>query len=512
MEKKKEIKKRHYIPRRFIIAILIALAETLAIIALFAFLCYRQHWLYIVSILIQAGVAISIACADENPDFKVPWILVVLLLPIVGYMLFFLFSKRKVTKRYIAKINYINQSLKKDDKNEMEAVYKADRLVYSQILEIRKMATTHLYNDTKTVYFPTGEEYFKSLLNDVKEARKFIFIEYFIIESGVFWDPILEVLKQKAKSGVEVKIIWDDIGCIKTLPGNYAKKLKDFNIDATPFYKLKGQANNEFNNRSHRKMFIIDGFRGYTGGINLADEYINARERFGYWKDVGMRLEGSAVNEMTKLFLMDFYSNKKEKISNPEKYYLPSLPSSSTAFVLPFGDGPRPLYQFTIGKTVIMNMLNGAHDYVYMTSPYLIIDSELTDAIKNAALRGVDVRIITPGIPDKKTVYLMTRSSYKSLIEAGVKIYEYTPGFIHAKTYISDDSLAMVGTINLDYRSLVHHFENGVILFKDPSIMKMKEDFLTSQSKSKCMNEVKLPNSIGKRIIRTIAKIFSPLL
>ena len=353
---------------------------------------------------------------------------------------------------------------------------------------------------------------FPHMLEDLKKAEKFIFLEYFIVEEGIFWNSILDVLKEKAQNGVEVRVVYDDIGCMSTLPGNYYKLLRSYGIKAVCFSRLKGQADNEFNNRSHRKIMVIDGKVGYTGGVNIADEYINEIERFGVWKDVGIRLEGEAVNQLTSIFLGDYELNVKTPVCDFEPYYNQSEDIDNNGYMIPFGDGPQPIYKHRVAKIMIMNMLNQAEDYVYMMSPYLIIDNELCQAMENAAMRGIDVRIITPHIPDKKVVFVMTRSYYKRLTEAGVKIYEYEPGFIHAKVYLSDDKYAIVGTINLDYRSLVHHFENGVWLYKHQVIREIREDMDSTMGQSILMTGKLLEENLPNRLTRALVKVLSPLL
>ncbi|MDE5592792.1 MAG: cardiolipin synthase, partial [Clostridiales bacterium] len=319
-----------------------------------------------------------------------------------------------------------------------------------------------------------------------------------------------EILKQKAASGVEVRVVYDDIGCMMTLPGSYYKQLRKMGIKAVPFSRLRGQANNEFNNRSHRKITVIDGKVGYTGGVNIADEYINRIQKFGHWKDVGLRLQGEAVNELTRLFLIDYGISDKHADDNFADYFRYEQ-CEQDGYCIPFGDGPKPVYDRHVAKSVILNMLNQAKRYVYITTPYLIIDSELIEALENAAIRGIDVRIITPHIPDKKLVFLMTRSHYNRLMTAGVKIYEYESGFVHAKTYISDDETAMVGTVNMDYRSLVHHFENGVWIYKHSVIGDIKNDFLATLDKSIQFELGMIKENMFQRFIRAMAKVFSPL-
>ncbi|MGN0701530.1 MAG: phosphatidylserine/phosphatidylglycerophosphate/cardiolipin synthase family protein, partial [Oscillospiraceae bacterium] len=322
----------------------------------------------------------------------------------------------------------------------------------------------------------------------------------------------LEILKEKAAQGVEVRVVYDDVGCMLTLPGDYYKTLQSCGIKAVRFSPLKGQADNEFNNRSHRKIMVIDGKVGYTGGVNIADEYINEKKLFGKWKDVGIRLEGEAVNQLTSIFLGDYELNVKTPVEDFSLYFTKGNSLPDNGYIVPFGDGPSPLYKHRVAKIMIMNMLNQAQNYVYMMSPYLIIDNELCQAMENAAMRGVDVRIITPHIPDKKIIFMMTQSYYKRLTEAGVRIYEYEPGFVHAKVYLSDDEYGIVGTINLDYRSLVHHFENGVWLYKHDVLTEIKDDIYATMGQSIEMNSGNIKDNILQRLIRSLVKILSPML
>ncbi|MBO5022519.1 MAG: cardiolipin synthase [Clostridia bacterium] len=507
-----EEKEINYIPVRYIVAFAITLFEVLAIIGVMVALCIFVPYFYIAVGITTFAVIIKIIASDDNPDYKIPWILFVLIIPVVGLMLYFIFGSRKIKKKYTKRLKDLKDlSYKKDDEGLLKQIEKENPIAHSQAKILINSADTHLFCNTQQKYFPSGEEYCQSMIEDLRKAKKFIYLEYFIIEEGKFWNSILDILKEKAKQGLDVKVVFDDIGCMSTLSGNYAKQLKKFGIDATPFSRMKGQADNEFNNRNHRKITVIDGIIGYTGGINIADEYINEKERFGHWKDVGIKIVGEAVWELTKLFLIDFGINLKRPIHLPENLY-PLGHTSANGCVIPFGDGPKPLYQRRVGKTIIQSMLTTATKYVYITTPYLIIDNELCTSIENAALRGVDVRIIVPHIPDKKIVFNMTKSFYKRLIECGVKIYEYQPGFIHAKTYLADDNFAIIGTINLDYRSLVHHFENGIWLYNCDCIQNLKEDVLNTINKSIKITPKMLKTNIFNRIFRSLVKIFAPML
>lgn len=503
----------NYIPVRYILAIIITVLEIASIIGIVIALCYYVPYFYIAAWITEIACIIRIIASDDNPDYKVPWLLFVMILPIAGFMLYFLFYSRTLKRKYIKRLKELkNSTYHKDDTTLLAKLDKENPQARSQAQMLCNIAESHLFTNTKQTYFPLGEDMHKRLLEDLEKAEKFIFMEYFIVEEGIFWNSILDILKKKASQGVDVKVVYDDIGCMMTLPGNYSKILKSYGIETTPFSRLKGNADSEFNNRSHRKITVIDGKVGYTGGINLADEYINAIVKHGHWKDTAIRLEGEAVWELTKLFLIDFGINIK-KMPNVVADYFPAQPEiTQNGYVIPFGDGPHPLYNHRVGKSVIQNMLNSATRYVYMTSPYLIIDNDLCQSIENAALRGVEVKIIVPHIPDKKLVFGMTQSFYKRLMDAGVKIYEYEPGFVHAKSYLADDEYAMIGTINLDYRSLVHHFENGVWMYHCESIKALKNDIDATLKKSIHVTPELLKTSLFQRFIRSVVRIFAPLL
>ncbi|MBR1983410.1 MAG: cardiolipin synthase [Clostridia bacterium] len=501
-----------YIPLRYILAFLITLVEVSAIIGIVIVMCLYVPYFYILAYLTEMGCVLKIISSDNNPDYKVPWLLVVLILPVIGFMLYFIFSSRTLKKKYVKKIQSLDKfGFDKDDTLLFNKINSEDDNAYRQAKMATNISGCHLYNNTSVKYFPSGEEYFESLLVDLKNAEKFIFVDYFIIEEGKFFDSVLEVLKEKAKLGVEVKMVYDDIGCMKTLPANFQKHMNVYGIQAVPFSRLKGGADSEFNNRNHRKITVIDGKIGYTGGINLADEYINHVKRFGHWKDSGVRLEGQAVWELTKLFVFDFGINVKQNLEFKNCLY-PEISKTENGYVIPFGDGPNPIYDRNVGKCVIQNMLANASKYAYFTTPYLIMDNDLCNSIESASLRGVDVRIIVPHIPDKKIVFGITKSFYSRLLKAGVKIYQYTPGFIHAKNYLVDDVYGLVGTINLDYRSLVHHFENGVWMYKTTCLKDLKSDILkTLEVSQEITADTNKPNLLV-RFFRSIVRIFAPLL
>ena len=486
--------------------------EVCAVVAITVALCYYVPYFYIAAWLTEIFCVLSIISSDNNPEYKVPWLLVVLLVPVAGFMLYFMFYSRKLSKKMIKRLDLLKANdYSFDDSDAFSHLRSDDRHAASQALQIKSGAGSHLFDGGIQEYYPLGKDKHKRLLSDLRSAEKFIFLEYFIIEEGVFWNSILEILKEKARSGVEVRVIYDDVGCMMTLPGDYFKTLKEYGINALPFSPLRGNADGEFNNRNHRKIAVIDGRIGYTGGINLADEYIGEIEKFGFWKDVAMRIEGKAVWELTRIFLTDFGMSVSRLPEARHNYYPDNLPLGK-GYVMPFGDGPEPLYNVRVGKSVISSMLDSATDYVYITTPYLIIDNDLCCRIESAARRGVDVRIIVPHIPDRKLVFELTQSFYRRLLLAGVRIFEYKPGFIHAKTYVADGRYAMVGTINLDYRSLVHHFECGIWMYGTDIINDIRADIENTLSRSieikKEDTAVSLPRQLLRKMLRAFATLF----
>ena len=510
---RKQVEREYsYIPFRYILAVLITLFEVLAVIGIVTALCYYVPYFYLAAWATEIFCVIRIIASDDNPDYKVPWLLFVLIIPVAGFMLYFMFYSRTLQNRFIKRLDTLkSQGYQYDDSAQIAKLQDENPIVALQAKMLCSIGETHLFTDTKQEYFPLGEDMHQRLLQDLDTAEKFIYMEYFIIEEGKFWNSILDILKRKAAEGVEVKVLYDDIGCMMTLPGDYHKTLKAYGIEATPFSRLKGNADSEFNNRSHRKITVIDGKVGYTGGVNIADEYINEIVKYGHWKDTAIRLEGEAVRELTKLFLVDFGINVRKMPDIRDDLY-PKTEVKEHGYVVPFGDGPHPLYNRRVGKSVIQNMLSGATRYMWMTTPYLIIDNDLSQSIENAALRGVDVRIIVPHIPDKKLVFGMTQSFYHRLMAAGVRIYEYEPGFIHAKSYLADDNQAMIGTINLDYRSLVHHFENGVWMYDCESIKDLKSDMEDTLGKCIEVTPDMLKTNLLQRFIRAVVRIFAPML
>ena len=468
------------------------------------------YWLFIA---LSVVAALLIVGSRMEPAYKIAWLLLVLPFPVFGGVFYLLMGGGHISKRTQARMRRITEQAEENLRDD----FKADDLLplgedaASQARYLENFAHCPAYTNTETEYFPLGDLAFPRMLEELRKARRYIFLEYFILQPGLFWDSILDILKEKAAQGVEVRLIYDDMGCMFTLPRDYNEQMTRYGIQCRVFNRFVPVMSLRFNNRDHRKYLIVDGKVGFTGGINLADEYINYRERFGHWKDSVILLEGDAVWSMTVMFLTmwDHCSGQEEDFScfHPE----PAPVRPWTGYVQPYTD--TPLDRETVGQAVYLNMIAKARKYIYITTPYLVIDVATNTALCNAAKSGVDVCIITPHVPDKRYVFEVTRAHYPPLLEAGVHIYEYTPGFIHAKNFVVDDRFATVGTVNLDYRSLFLHFEDGVWLCEAPCIEDIRKDF---------ENTLKVCQRISLRqrryfnpvvqLYRNILRIFAPLM
>lgn len=367
-----------------------------------------------------------------------------------------------------------------------------------------------LFDRTAVTYFPLGECKWEEMLRQLEQAEHFIFMEYFIVDEGLMWGKILEILARKAKSGVDVRVMYDGTCEFSTLPHDYPKRLKELGIQCKMFSPVTPFLSTHYNYRDHRKILVIDGHTAFNGGVNLADEYINHIEKYGHWKDTAVMLKGEAVRSFTLMFLQMWNVDEKEPVF-PERIPKPSIPDSYSGFVIPYGD--CPLDDNKLGEMVYIDLLNRATRYVHIMTPYLILDGEMETALKYAAQRGVDVKIILPGIPDKVIPYALAKTHYKSLIRSGVKIYEYTPGFVHAKVFIRDDLEAVVGTINLDYRSLYHHFECAAYLRDVRCLPDIERDFLRTLNACRPVSEESIrQEKLSLKLAGYLAKVIAPLL
>ena len=494
------------------IGIILLLIQVAAVVLLVLFL--NQYFIFFQIASLLLGIIVFFICVNrqENPEYKIPWLFLILALPIFGTLFYIMFSQnhanKKTRKLYKEAGEALYPYIVNNEDNEKVYEYMGDYQGLARYLKNTSKLGGQLNNDIN--FYPVGELMWKDMLEALESAKKFILMEYFIVDPGHMWDSIHEILVRKAKEGVKVHLVYDDLGTMTMLKSGYYKTLRKEGIDAHKFNPFVPVVSAVYNNRSHRKIMVIDGEIGFTGGINIGDEYINENDRLGHWKDTGLRIKGSAVNTLTALFFFDFIVAKRQ-IPDFE-FYFNKNPQvfKQEGVIVPFGDGPKPLYKEQIGEENFINILGRAKRYCYITTPYLIIDHHLTHALTDAARRGVDVRIITPHIPDKKMVFCLTRSSYKVLREAGVKVYEYTPGFIHAKMLVSDDDVGFVGTINLDYRSLTHHYECGALLYKTPCLKDIRKDFDHIFEISTLIDD-NFKLSFGAKFINAILSVFRAL-
>ena len=495
-------------------SLIIMILEIILVFGLFFYLgeITPLIWQILVG-LMSVFTILSIVNRSMAPDSKVTWLLFANI-PVVGPLIYLMFGERRLSKKEVQQLdNMAAMKFRESNSRELRQELKErDKVAYGLVKSILTMDhNADIYDESQSTFYPSGQAAYEQMLKDLRQAKRFIFLEYYIIEDGIMWQGILDILKEKLAQGLEIKVLYDDIGCMATLPGNYTKKLQELGIEAYRFNRVIPRLTVAYNNRSHRKIMVIDGQIAYTGGINLADEYINAIERFGYWKDSALRMEGHAVKAMTRLFLMNWYVNGGGA-TDLDSYHLENTAVSTDGLYVPYGSGPKPMYKEQVGKAVYQNLINQATDFVYITTPYLIIDYDLMEDIRNAALRGVDVRIVTPYIPDKKLIQLITRGSYPSLLEAGVRIYEYSPGFIHSKQVLVDERFAVVGSINFDYRSLVHHYENAVLLYKTSSIKAIGADFQEIFAQSEEIKPHTIRTTWYQDLLREVVQLFAPML
>ena len=503
-----------FITQRVVITALLIVLQALL---LFGFIWKLDNYFvyfYAGSVLLSLLITLGIINSKSNPAYKIAWLIPILLFPVFGGLIYLLFGSDR-TGRYLRKKlqgigtemdNVIGEAHRRSGAEQLPPD------AANQSRYISHCAYCPPYQNTTTEYLPLGEVKFERMVEELKKAKHYIFLEYFIIQEGKMWNTILDILRQKAAEGVDVRVIYDDMGCIMILPTGYDRTLEQMGIKCRIFNPFVPILSSRFNTRDHRKICVIDGNVGFTGGINLADEYINAYEKHGHWKDTSILLKGEAVFNLTVMFLsmwdyLDGTIGKTDYI----RYYPTVWDENAKGYVQPFAD--NPLDDEAVGETVYLNLINKAKRYVYITTPYLILSSEMFTALTSAAKCGVDVRIITPHVPDKWYVHAVSRSHYQPLIEAGVKIYEYTPGFIHAKTFVVDDDYAVVGTINLDYRSLYLHFECAVWMYQTPSVAQVRDDFFKTQQISQ---EITLEEcrslSFPRRLGRSVLRVFAPLM
>lgn len=435
-------------------------------------------WFQLLSAL-SVLMSLFVITRDLNPAYKIGWMFLFIVIPIYGGLFYILFGTHKLNRRLRARVERLNLSFRKGMKDAL----------YSDLLPIRALETyspslarqaqyicsisgDQVYVNTQVDYFSSGEAWFEDVIIELQKAKSFIFMEFFILAEGQMWDLLLSILLERKKRGVRVCLMYDDVGSIFTTPSHYDRTLRNLGLEVIAFNPLRTHLNSRLNSRDHRKVVVIDGNIGYTGGMNIADEYINRKIKYGHWKDTAVKITGDAVWSLTQMFLQLW--SFSTGVTEQSALYRPTVTAKTDGFVQPFGD--NPLDSHNVAENAYIQVINMAKRYVYVTTPYLVLDNEMLTALKIAAQSGVDVRIVTPHIPDKKGVFAVTRTNYYQLLDAGVKIYEYTPGFIHAKMFVSDDHVAIIGTINMDYRSFYLHFENAVVLYGSSAIKHVYED------------------------------------
>lgn len=507
--------------RIFYISLMVLMQLTLFIVLLVNF---RKYYIYLFGInLIFVLISVFYIINDNiNPSFKISWILISTGIPILGWAVYFIFGERRLLKAIRKRMKSISFNM--NDSMDLTREYKIknpmeyDINSYTIAKYINVSTGSPLFFNTGTEYFKSGEDSYEKYLEDLKSAKSFIFMEYFIVSEGIFLDSIINILKEKVEEGVDVRFIVDDVGSMLTLPDSKIAEFRQMGIKVVEFNPIRSILLPKHNNRTHRKMTIIDGNVAYTGGINIADEYLNLIERFGYWKDSVLRIEGPGVAAFINMFMIvwNYYSEDLIDSDVFDKYidnkdYIDFLSiDSKLGMVIPFMESPLTE---SATENIYLNMIRRANKSVYITTPYLIITWEMENALISAAKSGVDVVLITPRVPDKKYAHLLTRSFYKRLVENGVKIYEYLPGFIHAKNFVCDDEYAIVGSINLDYRSLYLHFECGVWMYKTPVIEDIKRDFEETLKESELITkEWVRSRGLFTRFIQGFLKFFAPFM
>jgi len=496
---------------RMLLLALAILAQIIVLILIVGYSAKYSELVYDILRLASIILVISVINEHNNPRFLITWVAIIGIFPLIGPVAYLLLANRKVSKdlsgatfktmndhdNLLKRINDVNYNLNTNYKNQFNFVENTTSYVYN--------------NNTSGHYYPCGDDFFIDFFKDLKAAEHFIFLEFFIVSDGEIWNKTKKILIEKAQSGLKVVLNCDDFGSSTLMTKNLVKELEENNISVALFNKLRPRILVTMNNRNHRKLIVVDNKVAYTGGCNLADEYANKIERFGHWRDSMLRIEGRAVWNITVMFLQIYNAINNQEYLEYEDYHLTYDKIENSSLYLPFSDSPND--NENVGRNVHLNMINSASKYLYISTPYLVLDYSLETALINARKKGVDVRILTPHIPDKFYVFALTRKGYKVLLDNGIKIYEYEPGFNHAKDILCDDEIGLVGTVNTDYRSYFMHFEDGV-LFNDPKVIKeMKKSFNDGFSKSIEIDVAYLEKAnIFVKIFRSLMVLLAPLM
>ena len=468
-------------------------------------------YIYLGLSILSVWVLLYLISRRQEACYKILWILLVMLMPIPATLAYLMVGDRRTA---LAITKYVDKA--KKDMPELSEINPAaipceeryDERISKSLQYITNLSGFPINVCESAQYYPIGEECWKAMLEEIKKAEKFIFLEYFIVEDGKMWSAMCELFEQKIKAGVDVRFIYDDLGSLATFGKSDDDKLTRMGMNWISFNEVKF-IHGSLNNRTHRKMLIIDGKVAFSGGVNLADEYINEMVKFGHWKDIGFKITGPSVENYLHMFVQFWNAFSKDKISNEVFDLVPKESVAMDGGVLSYYDSPAN--RDPVSNNFYIEMLGNAKDYAWFYTPYLMLGDTLLDAFVRAAKRGVDVRIIMPGIPDKKLVFRMSRSFYGTLLEAGVKIYEYTPGFVHAKASLYDDEICTIGTVNLDYRSLYLHFENNSVFWKSSILDELKKDYLDTLSKCNQISEKDIKKGFLGKLLDEILRIVVPL-
>ncbi len=511
---------------RYAISALVILLYFVVVALLVVYSAASYVYFAVASFVIDVFIILSLVNRETNPEFKVTWLIIVMLFPLFGAFLYLIFYSRRTSYREAKRLGGITDTIAHFEDGDgggdpsslgsLDELSKISKGYSGQALSLLRLdKLSRIYRGSSLKYYQSGEEMFLDMKDAMRAAQKYIFLEYFIVAEGEMWSEIFDILAERQRAGVEIKMLYDDIGSMSTVGASFDKELRSLGIECYRFARVTPRVTSVHNNRDHRKILVVDGEVAFTGGVNIADEYIGKLERFGHWKDGGVRISGEAALGFVRQFLQ-LFDFTQGSISDYAAY-LTERPSAKRTegdggFYIPFGSGPYPVYERSVGKCIITDVINRAREYLYITTPYLVIDYDLTEALRSAALRGVDVRIITPGVPDKRLVKLMTKGSYRTLISSGVRIFEYSPGFIHEKMILADGICSIIGTINLDYRSLVHHYENALWIYASGELKSIRRGFMTTLRQSREIDKDEARLKLHERVVRYLVRIFAPLL
>lgn len=500
-------------------AVIVALLLIIQIaLILFVVVKARHYMIFLDSflILLTFAVVVYVINSDKNPTYKLAWVMSVLLVPVFGGLFYLFIQGQTFTRRFFQRVKKIDKVFTgkiPQDPEILEEIQEKYPIRYNTVAytNLNEYIAYSVFKNTDVKYYSVGEKCWEDMLAELKKAEKYIFLEYFIIGMGKMWDSILEILKEKAAAGVDVRIMYDGVGSLLQMPKHYPEEMKRFGINCRAFMPFVPFLSTLQNNRDHRKIMVIDGKVAFNGGINLSDEYVNIEKPYGHWKDTAVKLTGDAAYSFAVIFLQMWQVVDRQEI-NPEDYR-PKEPytAKSGGFVMPYADTPNDDYQ--VGEFVYMDIITKAVKYVHIMSPYLILDSEMQTVLVNAARSGIDVKIIIPAVADHWYAYYVALDYAKELIKKGVEIYEYTPGFIHAKSFSSDDEVAVVGSINLDYRSLYLHFECATWMLESPAVKDVEEDFQRTLEKCHKLTLEELEaRPVRKRFVSACLRFFAPLM